>query len=111
MLAARRRKKSIQNLAIFVGLLLIAFIAKMEAINFLLALPVAIVATVYVWRWQDSVFAKAHEIADRSPSWILNLICGFTLNYLYLYLPIPIAAGMASGFLTYSALNKLFITP
>ena len=111
MRKVRRQKKLIRNSVVFILCLFIAFIAKMEAINFILALPVAIVVIVYVWRWQDSVFAKAHDLADRSPSWILNLIFGFTLNYLYLHLPLPIVAGMASGFLTYLALNKLFISP
>ena len=114
----RRRRNAIKRegvaqryIWIVLGLLFVAFIAKMEAINFILAFPVGIMATVYVWKLQDIAFAKAHELADRSSLWVLNLIFGFALNYLYIYLPVPILAGIFSGFLSYTALNKLFILP
>jgi len=107
------RKVFVRYLILVVAALLLAFLAKMEAINFLLALPVGAVATVYVFRWQQKVYQKVGESVDSLSPWILSLTLGLIMaTYRWrIEFVLPSAAGFFSGYLVYSALNLLFISP
>lgn len=61
------------NLAISAGLILVAFLAKMEAINFLIALWVAILVLVKAWK---PIFKTQERVGEK----ILNNINIFA-NY------------------------------
>ena len=62
------KKSLVRDLTIFAGLSAIAFLAKMEAINFLLALPVGAIVTTYVFKWQQKVYQRVDESFDKLSS-------------------------------------------
>jgi hypothetical protein len=103
------KKNLVRNLAIFVGLIAIAFLAKMEAINFLLALLVGTIVTIYVFKWQQKVYQKVDESIDKLSSWILTLILGLIMATYrwHVEFTLPLLAGFFSGYLVYSTLNAL----
>ena len=102
-----------RKLAIYTGLILVAFLAKMEAINFLIALWVAILVLVKAY---TPIF-KAHEhLAEKIEGKIRiyplalifrimwEILSGRPLYYLWF-----LVSGL-SGWLVYSVLNLLFIS-
>ncbi|MEW5939050.1 MAG: hypothetical protein AB1750_05270 [Chloroflexota bacterium] len=107
------RRSLVRNFAIALGLILIAFFAKMEAINLYLAVPVGVTVAVYAYRVQASIYKKWNDANYQSPFWVLSLIVGIFMDlYVWpIYFAIPLAAGFFSGYLIYSALNTLFIVP
>lgn len=106
-------KHLVRNLAISAGLILVAFLAKMEAINFLIALWVAILVLVKAY---TPIF-KAHErltekIENKIRPYPLALIFGILWELLSghpLYYLWFLVSGL-SGWLVYSVLNLLFIS-
>jgi len=106
-------KRAVRNLAISAGLILVAFIAKMEAINFLIALWVGILVLVKVY----TPIIKAHErvgekiLNDMQPfplALVLDIIWE-AVSHRPLYLLLFLASGL-SGWLTYTILTLLFIS-
>lgn len=102
-----------RKLAISTGLILVAFLAKMEAINFLIALWVAILVLVKAY---TPIF-KAHEdLGEKIESKLhihplalifrimWEILSGRPLYYLWF-----LVSGL-SGWLVYSILNLLFIS-
>jgi ACR3 family arsenite efflux pump ArsB len=106
-------RKLIRNLTVFAALIAIAFIAKMEAINFLLALPIGIAVTVYGFKLQEKARQWAEERIDPSLPWFALLAFNVILDAtnLRIYILLPMLAGLASGYAVYFTLNALFISP
>jgi Na+/pantothenate symporter len=106
-------KNLIRNLLITAALLLAAFFAKMDVINFLLALAVGIVAAVYVAGMRQTIYQKLDQAFQQASSWFSTLMCSIMLEMyrMRFYSILPTLAGLCSGFLAYFALNALFISP
>ncbi len=106
-------KNLARDLAIFSGLFVVAFLAKMEAINFLLALPIGVVVIIYAYKYQAKVYKRWMENDDQSSSWFLTFTTGLVMDlYVWpVYFFLPVAAGFLSGYLVFSVLNALFISP
>ena len=107
-------KPLVRNLVISAGLILVAFLAKMEAINFLIALWVAILVLVKTYKPIAIAYEQLNgKIENKISSFPLQLIVGIFLEavspptpHLLLWL---LVSGFA-GWLTYSILNLLFIS-
>jgi VanZ family protein len=106
-------KRLVRNLAISAGLILVAFLAKMEAINFLIALWVAILVLVKAWKPIFKTQEQAGEkILNNIQPFSLALVLGImweALSHRPLYTLWFFVSGL-SGWLTYSILNLLFIS-
>lgn len=106
-------KPLVRNLAISAGLILVAFLAKMEAINFLIALWVAILVLVKAWKpifkTQERVSAKILDDVRPFPLALVLDILWEALSHRPLYTLWFFVSGL-SGWLIYSILNLLFIS-
>lgn len=106
-------KRLVRNLAISAGLILVAFLAKMEAINFLIALWVAILVLVKVFKPLYTTHQRVGEkiLDDVRPfpiALILSILWEMFSHQPFLLLWL-LASGL-SGWLTYSILTLLFIS-
>jgi hypothetical protein len=106
-------KKNARNWIIVPGLLVLAYIAKMEAINFLLAIPVGVIVAVYVSKWLQTFNQKVDESIDNLSPWIFSLMLGFIMAMFRWRIDflVPLLAGLLAGYAVYSVLNASFITP
>ncbi len=106
-------KSLTRNLAISAGLILVAFLAKMEAINFLIALWVAILVLVKAWKpifkTQERVGEKILNDIQPFPLALVLDILWEALSHRPLYALWFFVSGL-SGWLIYSILNLLFIS-
>lgn len=112
--AELKRRNLIRNIAIAFGLILTAFLAKMEAINFMIALYVGILVMIRIFKPLFASFDRFGEIVDNKlHPFPLALIFRFLweiLSHRPLY-SLWFFAGILSGYLTYFLLNMLFISP
>ena len=112
--AELKRRNLIRNLAIALGLILIAFLAKMEAINFMIALYVGILVMIRIFKPLFASFDRFGEIVENElhplPLALIFSLLWEILSYHPLY-SLWFLAGLFSGCLTYFLLNMLFIYP
>ena len=106
------KKNLVRNLAITIALILLAFIAKMEAINFLVAacVGVFVLAKTFLplFKFNDRI---GSNIEDKLPLFPFGMIFGLIWNYIG-YFILPSFWFLVMGFLVYlafSLLNILFI--
>jgi hypothetical protein len=106
-------KNLVRYLVIIMAGFLIAFLAKMGAINFLLAVSVGVMVTIFAYQYQAKVNKTWSGRDHQSLHWFLAFVLGLFLElYIWpIYFILPLLAGIFSGYLVYSALNALFISP
>lgn len=111
--ATKKEKIFQRNVWIVLALLFVAFLAKMEAVNFLLTIPIGVWVVIHGYRLEGKARKWASEKINRSFSpfaaFMLDLLLEIT--HLKIYVIFPVLAGIFSGYFIYSMLNVLFISP
>ena len=114
--AIKKEKEFQRNVWIALVLLLVAFLAKMEAINFLISAAAAVFFLAKTYRPILASFEISDEIISEkiyplSPSIAAKLIWGMLTWDRRLPGFIWLVIGLGSGYLLYVLLNMIFISP
>ena len=110
-------KKLVRYLIIVLAALLLAFVAKMEAINLYLAIPVGVSVTVVAFRFLGKMYElwneNEHGLLYGRLHWFIALPIGLLIELCLspLYYLLPLVVGCLSGYAVYFTLNFLFISP
>lgn len=100
-----------RNLIVSILILLVLYLAKMEAINFIVAVWAGVWVMVKLWAWATALEHMAEETIFESFHSLPTFIAG-ALLYMTSWQIFPALAflpGIATSYLTYSLLNLLFI--